>query len=153
MRGRVVAVSIAVIAAVLWAGQALAGNVTALQSIEPPIIALGGSARLTITAVGGETPAITPPMVPGLEFLAVGQSQQVEIINGVASSRTTVTYQVIPQQAGVFTIPSALPGGEPVVLTVNRAAEPRHHPARRVPVKGSRAARGRSRRPHCPPEP
>ena len=65
-------------------------------------------------------PAITPPMVPGLEFFAVGQTQQVQIINGVTSSRTTVTYQVTPQQAGVFSIPSALPGAEPVVLTVTR---------------------------------
>ncbi len=75
---------------------------------------------MTITSIGSEMPAITPPMVPGLEFIAVGQSQQVQIINGVTSSRTTVTYQVIPQQAGVFSIPSALPGAEPVVLTVNR---------------------------------
>ncbi len=95
-----------------------AGAGTALQSIEPSTISLGGSAQLTITSIGGETPPITPPMVPGLEFLAVGQSQQVQIINGVTSSRTTVTYQVTPQQAGVFSIPSALPGAEPVVLTV-----------------------------------
>lgn len=95
---------------------------TALQSIEPSTISLGGSAQLTITSIGSEMAAITPPMVSGLEFLAVGQSQQVQIINGVTSSRTTVTYQVIPQQAGVFTIPSALPGAEPVVLTVTRGA-------------------------------
>jgi hypothetical protein len=95
---------------------------TALQSIEPATIALGGSAQLTITSIGSETPAITPPMVPGLEFVAVGQSQQVQVINGVASSRTTVVYQVTPQQAGVFSIPSALPGAEPVVLTVTRGA-------------------------------
>ena len=93
---------------------------TALQSIEPSTISLGAAAQLTITSIGSEMPAITPPMVPGLEFIAVGQSQQVQIINGVTSSRTTVTYQVIPQQAGVFSIPSALPGAEPVVLTVNR---------------------------------
>ena len=97
-----------------------AGSGTSLQSIEPAIIPLGGSAQLTITSIGSEMPAITPPMVPGLEFLAVGQTQQVQIINGVTSARTTVTYQVVPQQAGVFSIPSALPGAEPVVLTVTR---------------------------------
>jgi hypothetical protein len=106
----------------LWLGgmtiAAAAG--TALQSIEPSTISLGGSAQLSITSIGSEMPAITPPMVPGLEFLAVGQSQQVQIINGVTSSRTTVTYRVIAQQAGVFSIPSALPGAEPVVLTVTR---------------------------------
>lgn len=108
-------------ASILAGGMALAaGTGTALQSIEPSTIPLGGSAQLTITAIGSEMPAITPPMVPGLEFLAVGQSQQVQIINGVTSARTTVTYQVTPQQAGVFSIPSALPGAEPVVLTVTR---------------------------------
>ncbi len=113
--------SLATVAWLLIGHAALAaGAGTSLQSIEPSTISLGGSAQLTITSIGGETPAITPPMVPGLEFLAVGQSQQVQIINGVTSSRTTVTYQVIPQQAGVFSIPSALPGAEPVVLTVTR---------------------------------
>ncbi len=111
----------AVLALCLMAGAAFSSpSETALQSIEPSTIPLGASARLTITSIGGEMPAITPPMVPGLEFLAVGQSQQVQIINGVTSSRITVTYQVIPQQAGVFSIPSALPGAEPVVLTVTR---------------------------------
>jgi hypothetical protein len=116
--------SIAVLASMLAGGMALAAGAggTALQSIEPATIALGGSAQLTITSIGSEMPAITPPMVPGLEFLAVGQSQQLQIINGVTSSRTTVTYQVIPQQAGVFSIPSALPGAEPVVLTVTRGS-------------------------------
>lgn len=95
---------------------------TALQSIEPSTIPLGGSAQLTITSIGSEMPAITPPMVPGLEFVAVGQTQQVQVINGVTSSRTTVTYQVTPQQPGVFSIPSAMPGAEPVVLMVTRGA-------------------------------
>jgi len=112
---------IASIASLLLGAAALAaGSGTALQSIEPATIPLGGSAQLTITSIGSEMPAITPPMVPGLEFLAVGQTQQVQIINGVTSARTTVTYQVVPQQAGVFSIPSALPGAEPVVLTVTR---------------------------------
>jgi hypothetical protein len=112
---------------------------TALQSIEPATIPLGASAQLTITSIGTEMPAITPPMVPGLEFLAVGQSQQVQIINGVTSSRTTVTYQVIPQQAGVFSIPSALPGAEPVVLTVTRGngSAPGGLPAPGGPAQGT----------------
>jgi hypothetical protein len=112
---------IAVIVSLLLGGLTIAAAAgTALQSIEPSTIPLGASARLSITSIGSDMPAITPPMVPGLEFLAVGQSQQVQIINGVTSSRTTVTYQVIPQQPGVFSIPSALPGAEPVVLTVTR---------------------------------
>lgn len=114
----------ATLAAAAWlllAGTRLAAAAgTALQSIEPATIALGNSAQLTITSIGSEMPAITPPMVPGLEFLAVGQTQQIQVINGVTSARTTVIYQVVPQQAGVFSIPSALPGAEPVVLTVTK---------------------------------
>jgi hypothetical protein len=112
---------IAAVASLLMGGTTLADSAdTALQSIEPSTIPLGGSAQLTITSIGSDMPAITPPMVPGLEFLAVGQTQQIQIINGVRSSKTTVTYQVTAQQAGVFSIPSALPGAEPVVLTVTR---------------------------------
>jgi BatD DUF11 like domain len=114
---------IAVVVSLLLGGLTIAAAAgTALQSIEPSTIPLGASAQLSITSIGSDMPAITPPMVPGLEFLAVGQSQQVQIINGVTSSRMTVTYQVIPQQAGVFSIPSALPGAEPVVLTVTRGS-------------------------------
>jgi hypothetical protein len=120
MKSAVLKLLIVLISFLVPTSLVFAAGATVLQSIEPSTIALGGSAQLTITAIGSEAPPITPPMVPGLEFLAVGQSQQVEIINGVTSSKTTVTYQVMPQQAGVFTIPSALPGGEPVVLTVNR---------------------------------
>jgi hypothetical protein len=111
----------ALLLSLLLGGPTIAATAgTALQSIEPSTIPLGDSAQLTITSIGSDMPGITPPMVPGLEFLAVGQSQQVQIINGVTSVRSTVTYQVIPQQPGVFSIPSALPGAEPVVLTVTR---------------------------------
>jgi hypothetical protein len=58
-------------------------------------------------------------MVNGLEFVAVGQSQRVESVNGVTTSTTSVTYQVIPREAGVYTIPGAASGTPPVVLTVN----------------------------------
>ena len=67
------------------------------QSIEPATIDLGGAARLTIAASGSDTTQITPPMVAGLEFVAVGQAQRVESINGVTTSTTSVTYQVIPR--------------------------------------------------------
>lgn len=136
LKSRVVRVSAAVLVAASLARIALGAPNTASQSIEPSTIELGGQAQLTITASGSEAPSITPPMVPGLEFLAVGQSQQVQIVNGVSSATTTVTYQVIPQQAGVFTIPSALPGAEPVILTVKR---------------GSGAAPGGTGQPAAPP--
>ena len=89
------------------------------QSIEPATIALGEASRLTIATSGSRTPDITPPMVAGLEFLAVGQSQRVESVNGVTTSTNSVTYDVIPREAGVYTIPGATAGAAPVVLTVN----------------------------------
>jgi hypothetical protein len=88
------------------------------QSIEPSTINLGGTARLTVAASGTDAPSVTPPMVAGLEFVAVGESQRVESVNGIESSTTAVTYQVIPRQAGVYTIPGAVAGSPPVVLTV-----------------------------------
>jgi hypothetical protein len=52
------------------------------QSIEPATIALGEASRLTIATSGSSAPEITPPMVAGLEFLAVGQSQRIESSTG-----------------------------------------------------------------------
>jgi hypothetical protein len=108
-----------VVAGALLASVTQAAEASVTQSIEPSQIELGDNARLTIAASGNDASAITPPMVAGLEFIAVAQAQQIESINGVSNSSTSITYQVIPQQAGVFTIPAAAPGSAPVVLTVN----------------------------------
>ena len=60
---------IAAVALLLMGGITLADSAgTALQSIEPSTIPLGGSAQLTITSIGSEMPSITPPMVPGLDL-------------------------------------------------------------------------------------
>ncbi len=89
------------------------------ERIQPEKITLGEAAQLTIATSGAGAPDITPPMVAGLEFVAVGQSQRIESINGVTRASTSITYQVIPRQAGVFTIPGMTPGSQPLVLTVN----------------------------------
>jgi hypothetical protein len=91
------------------------------ERIDPAEIALGEAARLTITLSGGNS-RVTPPVVPGLAFLAIGQSQQIQSINGVTTSSLTVTYEVIPQEAGIFTIPSLAQSSQPLVLRVNRSA-------------------------------
>jgi hypothetical protein len=100
-------------------GIAKASPAAVTQSIEPATIALSEASRLTIAASGAAASEITPPMVNGLEFVAVSQSQRVESVNGVTTSTTSVTYQVIPREAGVYTIPGAASGTPPVVLTVN----------------------------------
>jgi hypothetical protein len=102
-----------------FAGIAAASAPPVTQRIEPATIELGGVAQLTISAFGTDTPQITPPMVPGLEFVAVSQAQRVESVNGVTTSTTSVTYQVTPREAGVYTIAGVAPGAQPVVLTVN----------------------------------
>jgi hypothetical protein len=108
-----------IVSTLAFASIAEASPPAVTQSIEPAKIDLGEAARLTIAASGSDAPAITPPMVAGLEFVAVGQSQRIESVNGLTNSTTSVTYQVIPRAAGVYTIPGAAPGSQPVVLTVN----------------------------------
>jgi hypothetical protein len=101
------------------AGIAEASAPRVTESIEPAHIDLGEASRLTIAASGSDASEITPPMVNGLEFVAVGQSERIESVNGVTTSTKAVTYQVIPREAGVYTIPGAASGIPPVVLTVN----------------------------------
>ena len=116
MHIKTVNIAIAALGSMLLAGASQAAD-TATQRIEPSVIQLGEAANLTISESGNSP--VTPPMVAGLEFVATSQSQRMESINGVGSTTTSVTYEVIPQQAGVFTIPSPLPGAQPLVLTVN----------------------------------
>ena len=80
MNMKTLTASMAALAGALWLSLADAATVVT-QQLEPASIALGGTARLTISASGST--AITPPMVPGLEFDAVAQSQRVESVNGV----------------------------------------------------------------------
>jgi hypothetical protein len=109
------------------AALAVALALAAIASAAPPAvtakidraeIALGDSAQLTITVSGGGDEAAAPPAVPGLQFVAAGQSSRYESINGVATSTTSVTYEVIPQRAGKFTIPALGRGARSLVLYV-----------------------------------
>jgi hypothetical protein len=106
---------LSVIAALLLAAGAAYGAPSVTQQIEPAEIALGEAAQLTIATLGNTQTPIAPPVIAGLEFVAVGQSSQMESINGQTTSKNSVTYQVIPQRAGIFTIPG-LPGGSPPLV-------------------------------------
>jgi len=88
------------------------------QTLSPTEIQMGESATLTITSSGSTASEIAPPAVPGLEFNEVGQASRVQSINGVTSVSASATYQIMAQQPGVYTIPAAVPGAQPVVLTV-----------------------------------
>src|SRR5579871_1362847 len=48
--------------------------------IEPGEIALGDSARLTVTMTGDGEMSINLPSVPGLEMRVVGHSRQIQIV-------------------------------------------------------------------------
>ena len=108
----------ALAAVILLAATASAAPPAVTAQLDRADIALGDSAQLTITVSGGGDDAVAPPAVPGLEFVAAGQSSQYQSINGVATSTSSVTYEVIPQRAGTFTIPALSRGSQPVVLHV-----------------------------------
>ncbi len=96
----------AVILAVLmgWRAPAVADDVTA--SLQPAEIAPGEAAQLTVTSnrQGAGQPQIAD--VHGLAFQHVGQSSQVQIINGAMSASVTHTYLVTAERVGDYTIPA-----------------------------------------------
>jgi hypothetical protein len=104
-------------------------------SIEPNQISVGDSARLTILMSGRGTLSVTLPVVPGLEFRVVGQSRQIQIINGITLESTSTIVRVTPQEPGVFTIPGLTPNSPPLVLRVSPSGS-------RPPVPGIGAAPG-----------
>jgi hypothetical protein len=101
-------------AALAWGA---APSVDAL--LEPTQIEVGESARLTIFTSGSGTLSVTLPVVPGLEFRVVGQSRQIQIINGATLESTSTIVRVTAETAGIFTIPGLTPASPPLVLRVN----------------------------------
>ena len=77
-------------AIIVLAAPAAAAPPAVTAQLDRADIALGDSAQLTITVSGDGDDTVSPPAVPGLEFVAVGQSSQLQSINGVTSSTTSV---------------------------------------------------------------
>jgi hypothetical protein len=88
-------------------------------TIEPTQIEVGESARLTILSSGSGTLSVTLPVVSGLEFRVVGQSHQIQVINGRTLESTSTIVRVTPEEAGVFSIPGPTPTSPPLLLRVN----------------------------------
>jgi hypothetical protein len=109
---------ILVITAILVSAASALAQAQVTCELDHDEITLGDSAQLTMTVTGGEGDNISPPTVPGLEFVSVGQSTQIQIINGSMTSSTSLTYQINPEHAGTFTIPSLSKGGQPLTLRV-----------------------------------
>ena len=97
-----------------------AGNeVTA--TLDPAQVSVGESAQLTVTVSGSESATPSLPAVTGLDFQSVGQSTQIQVINGAMTAESAHTYLVTPRQAGTFTIPPIEAGGaksNPMTLRV-----------------------------------
>jgi len=89
--------------AVALAAQVRGATVTA--TLDPADISLGDSTQLTVTVSGGAGQP-TVPRVDGLEIIGVGESTQIEVINGSVTQNSSRTYSVTPQRAGTFTIPA-----------------------------------------------
>ena len=90
-------------------------------TLAPAEVSVGESAELTVTVGGSRSNAPSLPAVDGLDFQNVGQSTQIQVINGAMTADSTHTYVVTPQHAGTFTIPAIEAGGaksNPITLRV-----------------------------------
>jgi hypothetical protein len=110
-------VTIAAVVSLFGTAAAFAAAPLVSATLEPRQISLGESAQLTITSAGNGMEAVSLPTVAGLEFRVVGQSRRVEIINGATLSTNSVIVRVVPQVAGIFTIPGIT--AQPLLLRVN----------------------------------
>lgn len=88
------------------------------MELDPAQISLGDSAQLTVRTSGNGGDAVNPPHVAGLEFQAVGQSSEIQIINGAMTSTSSVVYEVTAQAPGTYTIPAMGAGARPLTLQV-----------------------------------
>jgi hypothetical protein len=132
----------AIAAGILFAVTASAAPPAVTAQLDPTDISLGESAQLTLTVAGSDSSGVAPPSVPGLEFVAVGQSSQFQSVNGVTTSNVSVTYEVIPQHAGTFKFPAMSRGGRPLELHVRsgNAAPSSNSPASSLPPPASSGA-------------
>jgi hypothetical protein len=110
---------LAAIAIHFLAANAAPAAVSVDTSIEPSQISVGESARLTIVTTGSGSLSVTLPVVSGLEFRIVGQSHQIQSINGASFESTSTIVRVTAEEPGVFTIPGLTPKSPPLVLRVN----------------------------------
>jgi hypothetical protein len=117
-----------VVAFLAFATAAQAASVTA--TLDNQQISAGEPAQLTVTVTGSqEQPAI--PSVDGLDITLVGQSTQIEVVNGSMTSNVCDTYQVTPQREGTFVIPAIKAGGaasQPITLRVGQGSAPATNP-------------------------
>src|SRR5271156_3428827 len=108
--------AIVLLGATAGPSEAVAPSVDA--AIEPSQIEMGDSAQLTITTSGSGALSVSLPEVSGLEFRVVGQSRQIQIINGATFESTSTIVRVTPELPGVFIIPGPSPNSPTMTLRV-----------------------------------
>ena len=95
---------------------------TVTATLDPAQISMGDTAQLTVTVTGAQDQA-TVPNVDGLDITPVGQSTQIEVINGSITANTSDTFTITPQREGTFVIPAIHAGNaasQPVTLRVTK---------------------------------
>jgi hypothetical protein len=101
-----------------FAAASMSARAAVTMQLDQNEIRQSDTAQLTINASGNGADQITPPVVPGLEFTAVNQSSQIEVINGAMTSTSSVTYEVSAQTPGTYTIPAQDMSGKGLTLRV-----------------------------------
>ena len=109
---------IALLATTLLAAGGLWANAAVTMQLDRDQIHQDETAQLTVNASSTGGDAISPPVVPGLEFSAVDQSTQMEIINGATTETSSITYEVTAQAPGTYTIPTQDSSGKNLTLQV-----------------------------------
>ena len=94
------------LALVAFTFSALAKGPDISATLEPTAISFGEAAQLTVNIRGRSADEPQIPQVNGLDIQPMGQSSQIQIINGAMSANVNYTYAVTPTQPGNFTIPA-----------------------------------------------
>ncbi|HEY5234212.1 MAG TPA: BatD family protein [Verrucomicrobiae bacterium] len=115
----------------LISSRARAATFTA--ALDRDTISLGETATLSLNFEGGQPTKLPPPDVPGLQFGTPSRSfsQNIDLNSGQVNAKLTLSFPVVPQREGEFTIPAltADVNGQqlstpPLKLTVLKADAP-----------------------------
>lgn len=120
---RAASITFAILAATTFAWAKAPSLTATLDSSE---IAVGETAQLTVTVQGRNADEPQIPSVIGLDIQQIGQSSQIQIINGAMSVNINYTYAITPLRPGSYTIPAIKTGqgadttsSQPIVLKVS----------------------------------
>src|SRR5262245_14515656 len=79
---------------------------TFTATLDPPAVAVGESAVLTLTFDSEPSSVPSPPPIPNVQIESQGTTRNMSIVNNRVSSTISYTFAVTPMQAGEFTIPA-----------------------------------------------